>query len=70
MIRTATFLRRLRHDERGFTLIELTATMAILSIFLAAVALVLSGAISKQQPGRGSVVVPVGDSGRARRVHR
>lgn len=38
-------LRRLRKEENGFTLIELTATMAILSIFLAAVALVLSGAI-------------------------
>lgn len=38
-------LRRLRREEGGFTLIELTATMAVLGIFLAAVALVLGGAI-------------------------
>jgi prepilin-type N-terminal cleavage/methylation domain-containing protein len=40
-----TRLRRIRRDQRGFTLIELTTTMALLGIFLAAVALVLGGAI-------------------------
>ena len=38
-------LRRIRRDESGFTLIELTTTIAVLGIFLAAVALVLGGAI-------------------------
>jgi len=42
---TRGLLTRLRRDERGFTLIELTATMAVLGIFFAAVALVLGGAI-------------------------
>jgi prepilin-type N-terminal cleavage/methylation domain-containing protein len=38
-------LRRLRRDDGGFTLIELNTTLAVLGIFLAAVALVLAGAL-------------------------
>ena len=45
MTRAVRRLRRLRDDEGGFTLVELSATMAVLGIFLAAVALVLAGAI-------------------------
>lgn len=37
--------QRLRREDSGFTLIELTTTMAVFGIFLAAVALVLGGAI-------------------------
>lgn len=40
----ATLRRRLR-DERGFSLVELTTTMAVLGIFFAAAAMVLSTAI-------------------------
>jgi prepilin-type N-terminal cleavage/methylation domain-containing protein len=38
-------LRRRLRQEHGFTLVELTATMAVLGIFFAAASLVLSGAI-------------------------
>jgi prepilin-type N-terminal cleavage/methylation domain-containing protein len=44
MSRTAPALRRLRRED-GFTLSEQLTTLAVLSIFLAAVALVLSNAI-------------------------
>ena len=44
MTRAARMLRRVRR-ENGFSLIEQVTTMAVLSIFLAAVALVLSNAI-------------------------
>lgn len=45
MIVLATRLRRRLRDERGFTLVELTTTMAVLGIFFAAAAMVLSTAI-------------------------
>jgi prepilin-type N-terminal cleavage/methylation domain-containing protein len=38
-------LRRRLRREHGFTLVEMTATLAVLGIFFAAVSLVLSGAI-------------------------
>jgi len=41
----ATRLRRRLRQEHGFTLVELTTTLAVLGIFFAAVALVLGGAI-------------------------
>jgi prepilin-type N-terminal cleavage/methylation domain-containing protein len=41
----STLRRHLRRDERGFTLIELTTTLALLGIFLAAVAIMLGGSI-------------------------
>jgi len=42
---TRTRLRRRLRQEHGFTLVELTATLAVLSIFFAAVSLVFAGAI-------------------------